>query len=160
MLQLTRCEIHTFDCTYNGKSLHTRHTYHKTCVGPPSTGPLFKSYDAILKELGHSSVDFLKIDIGGCCLPAAASWGLPCHVKTLGGAHERVAGTPRGGKSTAWQMRLWAWGRQAAARSQALTHTRRRLLARHTPAPYRGPRAKRAGSAARQPRAAAAPDRH
>jgi hypothetical protein len=52
--------------TYDGRSQDPkRHFYHKTCLGPPSNGALFKDYDVILKELGHTVVDFLKIDIGG-----------------------------------------------------------------------------------------------
>ena len=66
MLEMTQCEIHTFDCTYDGVSQRQgRHFYHKTCLGPPSRGPNFKHYGTILLELGHTTVDFLKMDIGG-----------------------------------------------------------------------------------------------
>jgi hypothetical protein len=75
-MQATPCEVHTFDCTYDGKDLPEfagRHHYHKTCVGHPSgTGSasnanssLFMTYPAILAQLGHSHVDLLKIDIEG-----------------------------------------------------------------------------------------------
>ncbi|GBG00334.1 hypothetical protein Rsub_13104 [Raphidocelis subcapitata] len=65
MLDLTKCDIHTFDCTFDGRSQSSRHFYHKTCLGLPSSGPLFKEYDTVLAELGHGRVDFLKIDIEG-----------------------------------------------------------------------------------------------
>ncbi|KAI8477200.1 MAG: methyltransferase domain-containing protein [Monoraphidium minutum] len=64
MLKLTQCEIHTFDCTYDGASIHPRHHYHKTCLGFP-TQPLFEDYASITQRLGHTVVDFLKIDIEG-----------------------------------------------------------------------------------------------
>eukprot|EP00775_Hariotina_reticulata_P002713 gene2713-3010_t len=60
------CEVHTFDCTFNGQSIEPqRHTYHKVCVG--QGGPLFKSWDEITRGLGHHhrGVDVAKIDIEG-----------------------------------------------------------------------------------------------
>lgn len=72
--QATRCDIHTFDCTYNGTALPNsggRHHYHKTCVGQPTSAfakakpDMFKTYDAIMASLNHTRVDLLKIDIEG-----------------------------------------------------------------------------------------------
>eukprot|EP00775_Hariotina_reticulata_P004381 gene4381-4633_t len=65
-LNITQCDIHTFDCTYDGTSVDPqRHTYHKVCVG--QGGPLFKSWDEITRGLGHHrrGVDVAKIDIEG-----------------------------------------------------------------------------------------------
>lgn len=62
-LKHTKCEIHTFDCTYDGKSIDPRHIYHKVCVG--KAGPLFKTWDQITRELGHKVIDVAKIDIEG-----------------------------------------------------------------------------------------------
>ncbi|KAI8468758.1 MAG: methyltransferase domain-containing protein [Monoraphidium minutum] len=40
ILSRTPCEVHTFDCTYNGTSVQpARHFYHRTCIGvPPRDG--------------------------------------------------------------------------------------------------------------------------
>ena len=38
MLNSTGCEVHTFDCTVDGHSVHKgRHFFHKTCLGRPGT---------------------------------------------------------------------------------------------------------------------------
>eukprot|EP00878_Enallax_costatus_P019727 GHUV01020820.1.p1 GENE.GHUV01020820.1~~GHUV01020820.1.p1 ORF type:complete len:260 (+),score=54.85 GHUV01020820.1:230-1009(+) len=63
-LNNTKCEVHTFDCTYDGTSIDPeRHKYHKTCVG--RAGPLFKTWEQITHELGHKVIDVAKIDIEG-----------------------------------------------------------------------------------------------
>eukprot|EP00879_Flechtneria_rotunda_P001331 GHRR01001481.1.p1 GENE.GHRR01001481.1~~GHRR01001481.1.p1 ORF type:complete len:390 (+),score=80.39 GHRR01001481.1:272-1441(+) len=61
----TQCEIHTFDCTYNGESIHPRHIYHKVCVG--RAGANFRTWEEITHMLGHhhKGVDVAKIDIEG-----------------------------------------------------------------------------------------------
>lgn len=62
MLSATNCEVHTFDCTYDGKSIDKRHFYHKWCVG--NGVGLFRTWSNITKTLGHEHVDLLKMDIG------------------------------------------------------------------------------------------------
>jgi hypothetical protein len=63
VLKETTCDIHTFDCTYNGTSKDPRHSYHKWCIGG-STEPGFRTWANITAELQHSKVDLLKMDIG------------------------------------------------------------------------------------------------
>jgi hypothetical protein len=63
MLDSTPCEVHTFDCTYNGSSIHPgRHHYHKWCLGD-GTGQ-YRTWANITQSLGHQQVDLLKMDIG------------------------------------------------------------------------------------------------
>lgn len=66
MLNETICEVHTFDCTYNGTAQHSRHVYHKWCVGDPKGGQQYRTWNNITVSLGHRRVDLLKMDIGGC----------------------------------------------------------------------------------------------
>lgn len=68
----TPCEIHTFDCTYDGQDQGPRHHYHKLCLGDsPSLGmpesAIFKTYTDILAQLDHrhTKIDVLKVDIEG-----------------------------------------------------------------------------------------------
>lgn len=65
--------MHTFDCTPPvGKSIDPRHHYHEICVGSAAGEDAsnekytnFMSWEAITEMLGHTSVDYLKIDIEG-----------------------------------------------------------------------------------------------
>lgn len=69
--------MHTFDCTFNGSSIHARHSYHQICLGRASReagakGPAifsadsrFMAYSDITDMLNHSHVELLKIDIEG-----------------------------------------------------------------------------------------------
>eukprot|EP00775_Hariotina_reticulata_P010692 gene10692-10850_t len=95
MLKATECQIHTFDCTYDGKAIHpTRHHYHKWCIGPdsqasspgadPATGDgtpedpskirAYRSWANITETLGHQAVHLLKIDIEGYEYPLLAEF--------------------------------------------------------------------------------------
>lgn len=64
MLQITSCQIHTFDCTYKGQSQdkNQRHLYHEWCIG--KGGEKYRTWDNITATLGHKQVDLLKMDIG------------------------------------------------------------------------------------------------
>eukprot|EP00775_Hariotina_reticulata_P005574 gene5574-5811_t len=63
MLNVTPCEIHTFDCTYNGSSQHpSRHFYHNWCVGP-ERNPKYRNWSNITQTLRHASVDVVKVQI-------------------------------------------------------------------------------------------------
>lgn len=62
VLKETSCEIHTFDCTFDGADLHPRHKYHKTCIGNGLNG--YQTWSNVTQGLGHSKVDLLKMDIG------------------------------------------------------------------------------------------------
>ena len=74
-LQATPCEVHTFDCTYDGADLPGsggRHRYHKTCVGQAggaggtaSPETTYVTFEELLASMGHSHVDLLKLDIEG-----------------------------------------------------------------------------------------------
>jgi hypothetical protein len=66
VLQHTRCDVFTFDCTYAGSSVDgSRHQYHDICVGhSPEGDPRFKSWRQLLKHLGHSKIDVLKVRAG------------------------------------------------------------------------------------------------
>ncbi|KAL4424082.1 hypothetical protein ABPG75_001383 [Micractinium tetrahymenae] len=83
VLKDTPCEVHTFDCTWNGSSIHPdRHTYHKICLGDRSElresehhGPmLFKTLPDIVKMLGYRSIDLLKVDIEGFEYEVVSGW--------------------------------------------------------------------------------------
>lgn len=72
VLAKTPCEIHTFDCTFNGTDQGPLHHYHNWCLGKfsSSTMPkmaIFKSYRRIVADLNHTGmrIDVLKIDIEG-----------------------------------------------------------------------------------------------
>jgi len=70
MLAYTSCEVHTFDCTFKGKSIRPgRHFYHSWCIGNPGLGIgtnlTFKTWDDVTVELRHDYVNLLKIDIEG-----------------------------------------------------------------------------------------------
>lgn len=64
MLRITSCQVHTFDCTYSGKSVdkNRRHHYHEWCIG--IGGDKYRSWDNITRTLAHDQVDLLKMDIG------------------------------------------------------------------------------------------------
>lgn len=66
MLKYTKCNIHTFDCTYKqGKSQDPRHTYHTWCLGDPKKGTDFRTWANVTSTLGHNRVHLLKMDIEG-----------------------------------------------------------------------------------------------
>ena len=67
LLKLTRCHIHTFDCTSRRPHSHQiirsdRFTYHKICIGNKKK---FKSLIDVMHELGHTKLDMIKWDIEG-----------------------------------------------------------------------------------------------
>jgi hypothetical protein len=93
MLEATKCQIHTFDCTYNGKAIHpTRHHYHKWCIGPDSHANssedatpdstsndggkirVYRSWKNITTTLRHQAVHLLKVDIEGYEYPLLAEF--------------------------------------------------------------------------------------
>lgn len=78
MLATTRCQVYTFDCTVNGRSIDnsTRHLFFKTCLGvaPEGTTNTFKHLTQIMKELGHKRVDLFKIDIEGFEFDVFQDW--------------------------------------------------------------------------------------
>lgn len=82
MLKSTSCNIHTFDCTFEGKSIHPeRHTYHQWCFG--NGAGRYRTWSNITQTLGHDYIDLLKMDIGeGAALsrPSAGLWGIAAAV--------------------------------------------------------------------------------
>jgi hypothetical protein len=64
------CEIHTMDCTLGAgrapTSLPPRTHFHPLCLGSDDApGAQFRSLRSIMRELGHASVELLKVDIEG-----------------------------------------------------------------------------------------------
>eukprot|EP00775_Hariotina_reticulata_P000751 gene751-biopygen1496 len=73
MLASTKCEIHTFDCTYDGTSRDVkRHFYHKWCVGTVPGKPEYMSLRQVMAKLGHQQVHLMKIDVEGYEYPVLA----------------------------------------------------------------------------------------
>lgn len=71
MLKHTTCSIYTFDCTYNGTSIHqSRHHYYKWCIGTGADD--WRTWSNITQTLGHPVVDLLKMDVGE--LGRSARW--------------------------------------------------------------------------------------
>lgn len=67
ILNATRCQVHTLDCTYPGRSLdRARHSYHKVCIGSSSSSsPGFSSWQQATRLWGGKPVAVLKVDIEG-----------------------------------------------------------------------------------------------
>ena len=71
MLNNTNCEVHTFDCTYKGHSIHPRHTYHRLCLGtqainlPKMEGLQFRTLKETVSFIGIQNIPVMKIDIEG-----------------------------------------------------------------------------------------------
>ncbi|PSC73432.1 hypothetical protein C2E20_3494 [Micractinium conductrix] len=118
VLKGTACEVHTFDCTYDGASLDgERHTYHKICAGIKNEkrdGLQFMTLpDMIRSAMGGRPVDLLKMDIEGfeyevvsgfqmedsCHFPHQIS--LEVHYKQL------YSMTDFMGKRDEWRHMLW-----------------------------------------------------
>jgi hypothetical protein len=106
MLANTTCDVHTFDCTHKGHSIHpSRHTYHQWCVG--QQGGQTRPWANITAELGHSEVQLLNMDIGAYCTRAV-------------GGHER------NGSSAQQQQSLISSGWRQEQKQQTAAATRRR----------------------------------
>eukprot|EP00775_Hariotina_reticulata_P007265 gene7265-7478_t len=83
MLTSTKCQIHTFDCTYNGTSRDPqRHFYHKWCVGTVPGKPEYMSLRRIMEVLGHRDVHLMKIDVEGYEYPVLAEMRPTDHLPT------------------------------------------------------------------------------
>ncbi|KAL4425792.1 hypothetical protein ABPG75_009808 [Micractinium tetrahymenae] len=89
VLKSTPCEVHSFDCTYDGADLpgyKGRHRYHKICVGQAGSGAavagdaVFMTYPAILAMLNHTRVDLLKIDVEGFEMDVFSGWKPACQL--------------------------------------------------------------------------------
>jgi hypothetical protein len=63
ILNMTNCHIHTYDCTYSGKSIDPRHTYHDVCIGRGDAR--FKTWNEASADWGGRRVTVAKIDIEG-----------------------------------------------------------------------------------------------
>lgn len=66
VLKNTLCDVYTFDCTYDGKSLGPRHHYLKMCLGSPPQAEVFSnimSYMQIMNKFHHKRVEVAKVDI-------------------------------------------------------------------------------------------------
>jgi FkbM family methyltransferase len=77
MLQNTPCEVHTFDCTYDGNSLGPRHHYHKQCLGSAQKAKedaMFISLAQAATSLGIDEISLLKMDIEGFEYDVMSSW--------------------------------------------------------------------------------------
>lgn len=59
------CEIHTFDCFGDyGRNAPAGVTFHKWCIAGRNEGQ-FRTLESIMDELGHTRVDYLKMDVEG-----------------------------------------------------------------------------------------------
>ncbi|WPT12164.1 hypothetical protein PSENEW3n2_00003822 [Picochlorum sp. SENEW3] len=79
LLESTECDIFTFDCTYDGVSQGTRHTYVQKCIGTApkeSSNPSFTTLAHAVRDLGVSTIDLLKIDIEGYEFDETAYWSI------------------------------------------------------------------------------------
>lgn len=71
MVAKTPCELHTFDCTSSKPTdLHPRIHFHSVCIGGEDsssgeTGRKYRSLQGIARELGHTHIDLIKMDIEG-----------------------------------------------------------------------------------------------
>lgn len=90
VLSITKCEVHTFDCTYKGEDQGPRHHYHEWCLGSEPDASMkgkgkFMTYKDIVVELGHvgMEVEVLKIDIEGY------------EFQTMSGLHEFTPSLPK-----------------------------------------------------------------
>ncbi|KAF6251797.1 methyltransferase domain-containing protein [Scenedesmus sp. NREL 46B-D3] len=66
IVSFTKCEVHTFDCTTDAKSIKEgRHTHHKLCIGQGK--PDHKSWHELVVQLGHHlrGIEAVKIDMEG-----------------------------------------------------------------------------------------------
>ena len=77
MLNNTECIIHTFDCTYAGRSIHPRHQYHQLCLGSPEKAekdPKFISLEGAIAQNKIDKINLLKIDIEGFEYDVLSVW--------------------------------------------------------------------------------------
>lgn len=68
ILAKTSCLVYTFDCTYDGASLGSRHVFEKICLGSPLHAQTYTNvmtYQQITEKYGHRNVEVAKIDIEG-----------------------------------------------------------------------------------------------
>lgn len=66
VLQRSSCHVYTFDCTFNGTSIHPRHQYVQMCIGSQAGADTFSnvmSYREILQQYSHERVEVVKLDI-------------------------------------------------------------------------------------------------
>lgn len=79
ILKRTTCEVHTFDCTVSGKSIHPNHKYHPFCLGSAVQAQNFKHFKTLqqlMDMLGHANLSFLKMDIEGYEFDVVFSWDI------------------------------------------------------------------------------------
>ncbi|KAI8104004.1 hypothetical protein M9434_002273 [Picochlorum sp. BPE23] len=79
LLEKTRCDIYTFDCTYNGRSLSRRHKYVKKCIGSMTKAGENKNFVTLsqaAQEMRVKKIDLLKIDIEGYEFDEIAGWSI------------------------------------------------------------------------------------
>lgn len=62
ILRTTKCDVFTFDCTFNGRSVDPRHQYHMICLGQKkASDPRFKPWKELLQHMKHTTIDVLKV---------------------------------------------------------------------------------------------------
>lgn len=77
MLENTPCVVHTFDCTVDGRSLSSRHFFHKLCIGSPEKvlgNPKYITYDDAVQNQSSGIISLLKMDIEGHEFDVFAGW--------------------------------------------------------------------------------------
>eukprot|EP00197_Chlamydomonas_leiostraca_P013162 CAMPEP_0202873366 /NCGR_PEP_ID=MMETSP1391-20130828/23140_1 /ASSEMBLY_ACC=CAM_ASM_000867 /TAXON_ID=1034604 /ORGANISM="Chlamydomonas leiostraca, Strain SAG 11-49" /LENGTH=267 /DNA_ID=CAMNT_0049554577 /DNA_START=133 /DNA_END=936 /DNA_ORIENTATION=- len=68
ILARTPCHVVTFDCGYDVKPLGARHRYLRKCIGDAARAaqdPAFLTLEQAARQLGHTRVDLMKVDIEG-----------------------------------------------------------------------------------------------
>ncbi len=82
ILNTTMCLVFTFDCTYDGTSIHSRHRYEKLCLGKKVHRD-FRTWREVTATLGHTRVDLLKVDIEGYEFDLFASFEMDIYTLPL-----------------------------------------------------------------------------
>ncbi|EFJ42523.1 hypothetical protein VOLCADRAFT_97397 [Volvox carteri f. nagariensis] len=77
ILNETRCQVVTLDCTVEGKKLSDRHTFHRLCVGSSALANVdttFVTYRQFVSALGLQEIPVLKIDVESFEFPLFGEW--------------------------------------------------------------------------------------
>jgi Methyltransferase domain len=75
MLNQTPCNVYTFDCTSEARTLNDRHRYFKRCIGVKRNGDAsFVSLDEAIELTGDVTPSILKMDIEGWEFDVLSMW--------------------------------------------------------------------------------------
>ena len=78
VLRQTPCDVHTYDCTVDGRSVDARrHVYHKKCIGSSERAASDKNFVTVsqaVTTVGASKLHLLKMDIEAFEWDVLAAW--------------------------------------------------------------------------------------